>query len=118
MTSFPPMHRLQVAADPDHPALGQRARSPAETRARWEVRAAQWRARELAEVVFGSVTSMGISGIRGDGLLRGLLRLEVPFTGLEDHREREARFLSAVEDDPVLGGVRLLYVIGPDAGSG
>ncbi len=103
--------------EPDHPTLRQRPFSPAEIRARWEVRAAQWRAHELAELVFGSVSAVGLSGIRGDGTLRGLLRLEVPFAGLEAHREREARFLSAVEADPLLSGVRLVYVIGPDSDS-
>jgi len=117
VTSFLPSDPAGHGADPDHPTLRQRPLSPAEMRARWEVRAAQWRAHELAELVFGSVTSMGLSGIRGDGRLRGLLRLDVPFDDLEAHRERESRFLSAVETDPVLSGVRLVYVIGPDAGT-
>lgn len=117
MTAFPSSSPAGHGPEPDQPTLRQRPLSPAEMRARWEVRAAQWRARELAEVVFGSVTSMGMSGIRGEGRLRGLLRLDVPFADLEEHRQREARFLSAVEADPVLSGVRLVYVIGPDAGS-
>ena len=117
MTSFLPSPRGQPASEPHHSTLGLRERSAAEIRARWEVRAAQWRARELAEFVFGSVSAMGLSGIRGEGVLRGLLSLQVPFAGLEDHRQREARFLSAVAADPVLAGVALVYVIGPDAGS-
>jgi hypothetical protein len=89
--------------------------SPAERRARWEVRAAQWRARELAEVVFGQVTSMGLSGIRGSGQIRGMLRLGVPFVDLAAHRQHEARFLAAVAGDELLAEVGLVYVIGPDA---
>ncbi len=101
--------------DPDHPQLRQRPLSPAEQRARWEVRAAQWRARELAEHAFGSVSSMGLTGIRGDGPLRGLLRLDVPFSDLELHRRREAVFLEAAHADPVLSVVPLVFVIAPDA---
>lgn len=99
--------------DPDHPRLHQRPPSRAEQRARWEVRAAQWRARELAEGIFGEVGDMRLTGLRGSGTLRGLLRLDVPFDDLGAHRDREARFLSAVETDPVLSLVPLLYVIGP-----
>ena len=88
--------------------------SPAQRRARWEVRAAQWRARELAELVFGGVSRMGLSGLRGAGAMRGLLRLDVPFEDLHVHRASEARFMAAVEMDPLLANVPLVYVIGPD----
>jgi hypothetical protein len=103
--------------DPEHPQLRQRPLSPAEQRARWEVRAAQWRARELAENVFGSVSAMGLMGIRRQGPLRGLLRLDVPFADLEIHREREARFLAAVREDPLLADVPLVFLIGPAEGT-
>ena len=51
----------------DNPVLRQEPYSPSEQRKRWEVRAAQWRARELAQLVFGDVSDMGLSGIRGGG---------------------------------------------------
>ncbi|MDH3271496.1 MAG: hypothetical protein OEN56_09205 [Gemmatimonadota bacterium] len=112
MTAFLP-RRPGSGVEQDHPRLHQKPLSPAEQRARWEVRAAQWRARALAEAVFGRVGDMGLTGIRGKGPLRGLLRLDVPFEGLELHRARESRFLAAVESDPLLASVPLVYVFGP-----
>jgi hypothetical protein len=38
----------------------------------------------------------------------------VPFQDLNVHRAREARFMAAVEMDPLLANVPLVYVIGPD----
>lgn len=99
--------------EPDHPRLQQRPHTLAERRARWEARAAQWRAREIAEIVFGSVRGSSLVSLRPRGPLRGLLQLEVPFEALDSHREREARFMAAVETDPVLASVRLVYVIAP-----
>ena len=83
-------------------------------RARWEVRAAQWRARELAEAIFGRVGHMAMIGLRANGPIRGLLHLQVPFTNLEAHRTREDRFLAVVGADPVLARVQLVYVVGPE----
>lgn len=114
MSAFLPSRPPGIDAERDHPRLQQRPLSRAELRARWEVRAAQWRARELAEAVFGRVRGMGVTGIRPDGLMRGLLRLDVPFDDLEAHRAREARFMAAVESDPVLANVRLVYVFAPE----
>ena len=114
MTAFLPGSARAVAGERDHPKLQQRPLSRAEQKARWEVRAAQWRARELAESIFGSVSDMGLTGLRSQGALRGLLRLGVPFEDLDVHRAREARFLAAVETDPILADIRLVYVIGPD----
>lgn len=116
MSAFVPASPAGARPEPDHPKLRQRPFSPDEQRARWEVRAAQWRARELAEHVFGSVSAMGLTGIRGQGALRGLLRLDVPFDDLDVHRAREARFLDAVAHDPLLSDVPLVFVIGPDVG--
>ncbi len=101
--------------EPDHPRLHQQPFSLAERRARWEVRAAQWRAREIAEIVFGGVSESSLVSLRSDGPLRGLLRLEVPFLELGVHRARESRFLAAVESDPVLARIPLVYVIGPES---
>jgi len=101
--------------EPDHPRLLQRPHSVAERRARWEVRAAQWRARELAEHVFGGVGESSLMSLRPHGPIRGLFRLQVPFVDLAAYRAQEARFLAAVDRDPVLARVRLVYVIAPDA---
>jgi len=113
MSAFLPNRVSQGTAEPDHPKLQQEPNSPAEQRARWQVRAAQWRAHELAHLVFGSVLGMGLIGMRPGGEMRGLLRLDVPFEDLDVHRDREARFMAAVATDPVLSSVSLLYVIGP-----
>ena len=115
MSAFPGSSDFLSEVDTDHARLQERPLSQAERRSRWEVRAAQWRARELADLVFGSVTRMQLSGLRPDGLLRGLLRLDVPFTDLEVHRDREARFLAAVASDQLLTQIPLVYVIGPDS---
>lgn len=88
----------------------------AESRARWEVRAAQWRALELASAVFGPGVRGTLTGVRSEGRLRGLLRLDVPFDSLEAHKAREERFLGMVADDPLMTRVPLLFVVGPDAG--
>jgi hypothetical protein len=114
VTAIPEPFARGGLPEPDHPRLLQRPHSLSEQRARWEVRAAQWRARELAELVFGVVSESALSALRPHGPLRGLLRLRVPFSDLALHREREARFMAAVESDPVLARIRLVYVIAPD----
>lgn len=83
---------------------------------RIEVRAAQWKAVELARMVFGRDVGVAMVGLRTRGPLRGLLRLDVPFETLERHREREGVFLSLVGQDPLLARVPLVYILGPDAG--
>ena len=87
---------------------------PIDERERWEVRAAQWRARALAEVVFGGEVDARVTG-RIPGPFRGLLHLDVPFDGLAEHRAREGVFMSAVARDPVLSRVSLLFVFGARA---
>lgn len=114
MSLLPEPRAHQSLPEPDHPRLLQRPHSIAEQKARWEVRAAQWRARELAEVVFGVVGESSLLALRPDGMLRGLLRLNVPFVDLPAYRAREARFMAAVESDPILSRIRLVYVIAPD----
>lgn len=115
MSAFLPASARGGLPEPEHPSLQQRPLTDAERRARWEVRAAQWRAREIAEAVFGRVGESALFGAKAGGVLRGLLRLRVPFTDLGDHRDREARFLAAVDADPVLAHIRLVYVIGPES---
>ena len=113
MNSFPQTIGSGAFLEPEHPRLLQRPLSLAERRVRWEVRAAQWRAREIAEIVFGGVAASSLIGIRSQGPLRGLLELEVPFECLDSHREREARFMAAAQADPVLARVPLVFVFAP-----
>jgi len=116
VSAFLPGAARGIGPEPDHPRLRQRPFSPAEQRARWEVRAAEWRAREIAEAVFGRVASASLTGLRPAGPLRGLLHMEVPFPSLQEHRDRERLFLAAVRTDPILTQVPLVYVFGPESG--
>lgn len=116
MNSLLPTRWPGSGPERDHPRLHQEPFAPAELRARWEVRAAQWRARELAEAIFGRVRSASLLGLRPHGLLRGLLQLEVPFEDLDDHLARERSFLTAAGADPVLAQVPLVYVFEPERG--
>lgn len=116
MSAFLPTKGQGMPIDPDHPRLIERTLDREERRSRWAVRAAQWRARELAEAVFGAVGESSLLGMRVAGPARGVLVLSVPFGDLEHHRRREARFMAAAADDPVLGQVPLVYVFGPDHG--
>ena len=86
----------------------------AERSARWEVRAAQWRALELARAAFGPDVSGTLLATRTHGGLRGLLKLDVPFVDLDAHRRREAAFLGMVGADPLMAQVPLVFVVGPD----
>lgn len=81
--------------------------------ARWEVRAAQYRAHELALEAFGGPVRTHLMGMRTRGAMRGLLEMGVPFRDLPGHLAREARFLAAVGADPLLSRVPLVYVLGP-----
>ena len=116
MSAFLPSVGRGEGADPDHPRLQERPLTQAEQRARWEVRAAQWRARQIAELVFGRVTRSSLIGLRSEGTMRGLLNLEVPFIDLSTHRASEQRFMAAVETDPILSRVPLVYVLGAESG--
>lgn len=57
---------------------------------------------------------MGLTGIRADGPLRGLMRLDVPFDDLRVHEARQERFMAAVASDPLLATIRLVYVFGAE----
>jgi hypothetical protein len=116
MSAFLPAKGQGVPIDPEHPQLVERTLDREERRSRWAVRAAQWRARELAEAVFGGVGESSLLGMRIAGPARGVLVLSVPFSDLERHRVREGRFMAAAAADPVLGRVPLLYVFGPEHG--
>lgn len=80
--------------------------------ARWELRALQWRAAEIAEAVFGGPVGARALGGAGQGL-RGMLELEVPFDDLEGHRAAEARFLAWATRDELLAGAPLVVVFTP-----
>jgi len=81
-------------------------------RARWAAQAARWRALELVRLVFGPVARVRLEGSPGRPGLQELLHIDVPFADLDDHREREAFFLSAVGVDELLQAVPLLFVFG------
>ena len=81
-------------------------------RDRWQARAAQWRARALAEAVFEGEVEARLAGQGVRGPFRGLLHLDVPFQGLAEHREREGRFLAAAGRDPLLTRIPFLFVFG------
>lgn len=95
---------------PEHvdPGLGLEA-----YRSRWETRAAQWRALELAESVFGGCVTTRLTGRTPRSTFRGLLHLQVPFAGLERHRALEALFLASAARDPVLARVPFVFVLSP-----
>ncbi|MDZ7779924.1 MAG: hypothetical protein U5R14_08320 [Gemmatimonadota bacterium] len=112
MSGFVPMEGRGAPTDPEHPHLLEIRHDREELRARWAVRAAQWRAWELAEAVFGGVADSSLHAPRSAGPARGLLVLEVPFVDLDRHRELEARFMAAAVADPVLAQVPLVYVFG------
>ena len=113
MTAFLPEAASWREDDQPYPALLERSLLREDQLLRWEVRAAQWRAHELAVAAFGPGIQMSLTGLRQHGELRGLLRLDVPFQDLHGHLEREARFMASVNADPLLTRVPLIYVVGP-----
>ena len=82
---------------------------------RWETRAAQWRARELAEHVFGGEVTARLSGRITRAPFCGLLHLDVPFEDLASHKALEAVFLASASRDPILARVPFVYILGPAA---
>lgn len=80
----------------------------------WEVRAAQWRAWELAELSFGEGVRVALTGRRGSPPFRGMLSMTVPFRGLEDHKRREEVFLSWATADPILSRIPLIFLFQPE----
>lgn len=80
----------------------------------WEVRSAQWRAWELAEMVFGKGVRVTLAGQGGYETFRGILNLSVPFSSMDDHRSRESIFLAWIHEDPILSRVPLVFIFHPD----
>ena len=79
----------------------------------WSVRTAQWRARELAEAIFGDAVAAQLMGASQRGAFRGMLHLHVPFFDLDVHRARESRFAACAAADPVLSQVSFVFVFHP-----
>lgn len=113
MTAFLPEPAFWREDDKPYPSLIEQSLVREDRLLRWEVRAAQWRAHELALAAFGPGVRMSMTGIRQRGRLRGLLRLDVPFVDLGSHQDRESRFMASVQADPLLARVPLVYVVGP-----
>lgn len=80
---------------------------------RWSVRAAQWRALELAREVFGETVEARLGDLRPRGSFHGFLHLAVPFRDLESHRSLESRFTAMAGADEVLREVPLVFVFDP-----
>ncbi len=115
MSDLVPRRPSGSGPEPEHARLVQ-ADSREDRLRRWEVRAAQWRACELAEASFGEGVETRLVSLRPHGRLRGLLRLDVPFDSLRSHRAREAEFLAAVGSDALLTRIPLVYIVGPGPG--
>ncbi len=89
----------------------QEERIPA--RQRWSIRAAQWRALELARSVFGESASLHSGGFPPRGAFQGLVHLAVPFRTMDEHRDGESRFVALASADELLGSVPLVFVFDP-----
>jgi hypothetical protein len=76
----------------------------------WTLQSALWRARLLAEAVFGGSCVCEIGEFPKTRLFQGLLELEVPFTNPEQHFCRERIFRSWAGRDPVIGQLSLVFV--------
>lgn len=106
--------------DPEPTEHLDRSREVRESRYRWILGAARWRAHALAEIVFGGEVSVRLpagsaeAAASGHYPFRGLLHMDVPFLDLEVHRSRERIFLACAGADPVLSRVPFLYVFRPD----
>jgi len=118
MSDLFPQPPIPPGGDPEtteylHPSLDVR-----EEQHWWTLQTARWRARELAEAIFGDDVPVSLDPWpRGSAVplvFRGSLRLSVPFDGLARHRKRERLFTSCAADDPVLSKVPLLYMFDPD----
>lgn len=116
MSTFPPPAAGGPEPERAHASLGQRELDAEERRRVLEVRAAAWRARELAASVFGEPVRTALHARARREPPRGLLRIDVPFDELAGHRLRERAFMAAVHVDPLLSEIPLVYVLGPVLG--
>jgi hypothetical protein len=77
---------------------------------RWSLRAAQWRALEIARTIFGRGAGVRLGSYGPGGGFHGLVYLRVPFHGLDDHLAREARFTRLAGADELLARVPLVFI--------
>lgn len=118
MNDLFPRPPLLPGGDPEGTEHLDPTREIRESRYRWSLQSARWRARELAETIFGGEVTVRLQseslGAGGAFPVRGLLHLDVPFRDLELHRMRERIFTACAGADPVLSRVPFLYVFNPD----
>lgn len=115
MSPFLPFRPADLPGDPESTSIQDPRRETEQHRLRWEIRAAQWRALEIARSLWGEEVATSLSGYPARGGFHGLLELEVPHGGdfdLETHRELEARFIHIAGLDPLLARVPLVYIFG------
>lgn len=79
---------------------------------------ARWRAGALAEAIFGTGVIPRLRHARGARGFTALVELEVPFSCLASHRERETRFIREAERDEVLSRFPAVFVFTPAEGGG
>lgn len=120
MNELVPRPPLLPGGDPERTEHLDPNREIRESRYRWTLQSARWRARELAETIFDGEVAVRLqseslgAGAAGGFPFRGLLHLDVPFHDLELHRVRERIFTACAGDDPVLSRVPFLFVFNPD----
>jgi hypothetical protein len=95
------------------PGWEERRNERAEASARWQMRAFQMAALELAQQVFGPEATVYLLPWAPHPLMAGGLTLQVPFGNLEDHRAREALFLALAGRDPILNRAPIVYIFQP-----
>ena len=110
MSDFVPGPPGNEHAGPEPTTLLDRRATEAWAEHRWSVRAAQWRAVELAGAIFGPGVRGELAGGVLQGPFRALLHLEVPFRDLDAHRAGESLFVAMAGADPVLSQVPFVYV--------
>jgi len=122
MTTWLPHRPDEAGVDAERTTLFLPQRSRSEQRRAWRVRAAEYRARALAELVFGGDVPTRLTGgpagpMRGGpdetGGFQGMVSLDVPFVDLDVHRRRERLFRASAARDPVLSRVPLVFVFRP-----
>ena len=111
MSEWLPGLQGPVEEDPERTVYVDPTHGEKTHRSRWETRAAQWRAHELAEQVFGGEVTTRLTGRLPGASFRGLLHLAVPFRDLESHRTLEAAFLACAARDDLLASVPFVFVL-------
>lgn len=118
MSDLFPKPPVAPGGDPESTEYLDPSLAVREERHRWTLQTARWRARELAEAIFGDDVPVSLEpgppGSAAPLVFRGSLRLSVPFDGLARHRIKERLFTSFAAEDPVLSRVPLLYMFDVD----